>query len=116
MVGRRKGTDWIPAYAESTPQSAPRMGIKCSGVLKRNTRGGMTELRRKGGELTTLGWNYQLTLYRLRNIDGWVDGVQCGSHGVCVVTARGVQQGVDGRVIRRCGAVDGAGTSPCVLA
>jgi len=30
---------WIPAYAESAPQNAPRMGIKCSGVLKRNTRG-----------------------------------------------------------------------------
>jgi len=22
---------WIPAFAESTPQNAPRMGIKCSG-------------------------------------------------------------------------------------
>jgi len=93
------------------PSERPSYWTNILGGIEKKYSGGMTELRRKGGELTTLGWNYQLTLYRLRNIDGWVDGVQCGSHGVCVVTARGVQQGVDGRVIRRCGAVDGAGTS-----
>jgi hypothetical protein len=27
------------AFAESTPQNAPRIEKKCSGVLKRNTRG-----------------------------------------------------------------------------
>src|SRR5450830_896528 len=31
--------EWIPAYAESTPQNAPCIEKKCSGVLKRNTRG-----------------------------------------------------------------------------
>jgi len=32
----------------------------------------------------------------LRDIDGRIDGVKCGAHGIRVMTARGVQQGVDG--------------------
>jgi len=33
-----KGCEGQKGSGENTPQNAPRMGIKCSGVLKRNTR------------------------------------------------------------------------------
>jgi hypothetical protein len=63
-IGQDKG--WIPAYAEehhshwkemlvrSTPQNAPRIEKKCLGALHRKARGGMTELRQRDGECTTL--------------------------------------------------------------
>ena len=53
--------EWIPAFAAERHShdtnmlvgSTPRIGLTYSG--------GMTELRRKNGELTTSGWNEQLT-------------------------------------------------------